>query len=144
MFGANNSTEVTKKSVETFIGPSVRVEGDFTGEGDLIIEGTVVGNLVTNNNLRIGPGAVVEAEIKAKNAFIAGKVKGNVTIKGKLELTSTAQIVGNVRTTVLSVESGGVINGQLNMSAAVEKVEREVTKHETAKPEILKERKADL
>lgn len=144
MFAAKNSTEVNKKSVETFIGPSVRVEGDFTGEGDLIVEGTVVGNLATNNNLRIGAGAIVEAEIKAKNAFIAGKVKGNVSIKGKLELTSTAQIVGNVRTAVLSVESGGVINGQLNMSVAVEKIERETTKSEATKSEPFKERKVEL
>ncbi|MFH0873802.1 MAG: polymer-forming cytoskeletal protein [Candidatus Komeilibacteria bacterium] len=144
MFAAKNSTEVNKKTVETFIGPSVRVEGDFTGEGDLIIEGTVVGNLVTNNNLRIGPGAVVEAEIKAKNAYVAGRVKGNVSIKGKLELTATAQIVGNVRTTVLSVESGGVINGQLNMAASVEKTERETAKPEVNKSEPLKERKAEM
>ena len=144
MFAAKNSTEVNKKTVETFIGPSVRVEGEFTGEGDLIVEGTVIGNLATNNNLRIGPGAIVEAEIKAKNAYIAGKVKGNVSVKGKLELTGTAQVVGNVRTAILSVESGGIINGQLNMAVSVEKTERESLKSEINKSEPLKERKAEL
>lgn len=37
MFGKNQAV-VSPKNTETIIGPSVRVEGDFKGEGDLIIE----------------------------------------------------------------------------------------------------------
>lgn len=121
MFNKQTAEISNKKTAETFIGPSVKVEGDFTGEGDLVIEGVVVGNVRTNNNLTIGPEAVVEAEIKAKNAFIAGKVKGNVTLKGKLDLTSSGQIIGNVKAAVLSVETGGIINGQLTMMQPTEK-----------------------
>ena len=121
MFNKQTVEISNKKTAETFIGPSVKVEGDFTGEGDLVIEGIVVGNVRTNNNLTVGPGAIVEAEIKAKNAFIAGKVKGNVLLKGRLDLTSSGQIIGNVKASLISVESGGIINGQLNMSQAADK-----------------------
>ncbi len=135
MFNAKNPTEINKKNVETFIGPSVKVEGDFTGEGDLVIEGIVIGNLSTHNNLRIGTDAIVEAEVKAKNAYIAGRVKGNVTIKGKLELTGSGMILGNVKASELSVESGGIINGQLTMQIAQEKA---VTKEHGTENEALK------
>lgn len=112
-------------SVGTFIGPAVKVKGDFSGEGDLVVEGMVVGNLTTKNDLRIGSEAAVEAKISAKNAHIAGQVLGNVIVKGKLELTSTARIIGDVKCTILSVETGGVINGQIDMQADKKTEERE-------------------
>jgi len=117
-----NAEGVDHKNVETFIGPSVKVEGDFSGDGDLVIEGVVIGNLKTKNNLSIGKDAVVEAEIKAKNAYIAGRVKGNVSVQGKLQLTATGQIMGDVKTAMLSVEMGGVINGSLSMLSEAEKI----------------------
>ena len=95
----------------------MKVEGDFIGEGSLVVEGIVVGNLTTKNSLRVGRDAVIEAEVKAKDALIAGRVTGNVTIKGKLELTASGQIHGNIKCVSLSVESGGVINGELTMAA---------------------------
>jgi cytoskeletal protein CcmA (bactofilin family) len=114
MFNKNQAI-VNNKSIETIIGPSVRVEGDFKGEGDLIIEGILVGSLQTKNNLKIGENAVVEAGIKANNAFISGKVKGNLIIKGKLEITGTAIILGDIKTQLISIESGAIIQGSVSM-----------------------------
>jgi len=114
MFGKNQAV-VSSKNIETIIGPSVRVEGDFKGEGDLIIEGMLVGNLTTKNNLKIGQAAVVEATIKANNAFIAGQVKGNISIKGKLEITSSAVIIGDIKAAILSIEGGALIQGSVSM-----------------------------
>lgn len=114
MFSKNDSAP-TAKSVETIIGPSVKVEGDFKGEGDLVVEGILLGSLDTKNNLKIGQNAVVEANIKANNAFISGRVKGNITTKGKIEITGTAIILGDIKAQVISIESGALIKGQLNM-----------------------------
>ncbi len=114
MFGKKEAV-VSTKNIETIIGPSVRVEGNFTGEGDLIIEGMLIGTLNTKNNLKIGSSAVVEATVKANNAFIAGRIKGNVTIKGRLEITSSAVIVGDIKAAILSIESGALIQGNVAM-----------------------------
>lgn len=114
MFGKNQAV-VSSKNIETIIGPSVKVEGDFKGEGDLVIEGMLVGNLTTKNNLKIGQGAVVEATIKANNAFIAGKIKGNISIKGRLEITGSAVILGDIKATLISIESGAIVQGNISM-----------------------------
>jgi len=114
MFNKNESAP-SSKGVETIIGPSVKVEGDFKGEGDLVIEGILLGSLETKNNLKIGQNAVVEADIKANNAFISGKVKGNINIKGKIEIAGTAIILGDIKAHIISIESGALIKGQLNM-----------------------------
>jgi len=115
MFSKNQSNTPNAKSIETIIGPSVKVEGDFKGEGDLVIEGILVGTLQTKNNLKIGQNALVEASIKANNAFISGKVKGNITVKGKVEVTGTAIILGNIKAQIISIESGALIKGNLDM-----------------------------
>jgi len=115
MFSKNQTTAPSSKTIETIIGPSVKVEGDFKGEGDLVIEGILVGNLQTKNNLKIGQNALVEASVKANNAFISGKVKGNINVKGKLEITGTAIILGNIKAQIISIESGALIKGDIDM-----------------------------
>ncbi|MCB9803069.1 polymer-forming cytoskeletal protein [Candidatus Nomurabacteria bacterium] len=122
MFNKNQDINASK-NIETIIGPSVKVQGDFKGEGDLIVEGILVGNLQTKNNLKIGQNAIVEAEVKANNAFISGKVKGNLTIKGKLEITSTAVILGDIKAQIISIESGALLKGKLDMPAGSIKID---------------------
>ncbi|KKP91841.1 MAG: Integral membrane protein CcmA involved in cell shape determination [Parcubacteria group bacterium GW2011_GWA2_36_10] len=114
MFNKNQDVTHAGK-IETIIGPSVRVEGDFKGEGDLVIEGMLIGNLQTKNNLKIGQNAIVEAEVRANNAFVSGKVKGNISVKGKIEITATAVILGDIKAQVISIESGALVQGKLNM-----------------------------
>ncbi|OGY93310.1 MAG: hypothetical protein A2406_00980 [Candidatus Komeilibacteria bacterium RIFOXYC1_FULL_37_11] len=115
MFSKNQTTTPSTKGIETIIGPSVKVEGDFKGEGDLVIEGVLIGNLQTKNNLKIGKNAIIEASIKANNAFISGKVKGDILVKGKVEITGTAIILGNIKAQIISIESGALIKGTLDM-----------------------------
>jgi cytoskeletal protein CcmA (bactofilin family) len=134
MFSKKQSTTPSAKSIETIIGPSVKVEGDFKGEGDLVIEGILVGTLQTKNNLKVGQNALVEASIKANNAFISGKVKGNITVKGKVEITGTAIILGNVKAQIISIESGALIKGNLDMpvgNITVDEPKSEIKQEET-------------
>lgn len=98
--------------IETVIGPSVQVEGDFVAAGDVVVEGMVSGKIRTERNLRIGKDAKIFASVQAANALIAGEVQGNVRVKDSLELTATAKIFGDVKTNILTIASGAVIHGK--------------------------------
>jgi len=115
MFKNNEDTHKSDK-IETIIGPSVKVEGDFAGDGDVIVEGIVIGTLKTKNHLRVGDEAKVQAEISAASAFIAGDVNGNITIEEDLELKSTAKIHGDITCSKISIEKGATINGKISMN----------------------------
>lgn len=103
------------KEVETIIGPSVKVEGDFASKGNVTVEGMVCGTLKTDKDLKIGAGAKVSASVFATNAFIAGEVKGNVKVGGKLELTDTSKICGDVEAKTIIMAAGAVLNGKCSM-----------------------------
>ena len=118
-------------SIETVIGPSVKVEGDFAGQGDIIVQGIVLGNLKTKGHLDVGPDAKITADVEASSAHIAGEISGNITIKENLELESTAKVKGDVEVSLLSVEKGAQINGKISM----DKVPQEKIKEVIEKPE---------
>lgn len=114
------------KDVETIIGPTVRVEGDFKAEGNVVIEGQVLGSFVTKKNLQVGEGAKIKANVEAENAWVAGEVKGNLNIKNHLELANGAKIKGDIETQILTMATGSQINGHLKMGElAAEKIELE-------------------
>ncbi|MCX6784957.1 MAG: polymer-forming cytoskeletal protein [Candidatus Komeilibacteria bacterium] len=107
------------QTTETIIGQSVKVEGDFVGEGDVVVEGIVIGNLKTKNNLRVGPQAKIEAKVEAENAQIAGEVSGNITVSQFLEIKASAKITGDVNAGIIAIEKGAKINGRILMGEAI-------------------------
>lgn len=102
---------------ETVIAVSVKVEGDFTSQGNILIEGVVEGSLRTEKDLRVGEQAKISADVTAANAVVAGEVRGNIFVHEKLELESTARILGDVRTKTLVVASGASMNGKIVMGS---------------------------
>lgn len=105
--------ELSKK--ETIIGSLLKVEGNFIGEGNVIIEGEIKGSLETKNDIRIGEKARVRANIKAENVFVNGEVRGNIKAQGKVELTKGAKVLGDIETKILSLNEGAIFNGKCLM-----------------------------
>jgi cytoskeletal protein CcmA (bactofilin family) len=116
------------KDVETVIGSTVKIEGDFKGEGDIIVEGIVEGTLKTRRNLTVGENAKINASVEAGNAFVAGIINGNVKIGEALELSGTAKIKGDVEAKILTVATGAQINGVVKMGGEAVAVETEEKK----------------
>jgi cytoskeletal protein CcmA (bactofilin family) len=111
------------KEVETIIGPSVKVKGNFHGQGNIVVEGILEGNLKTGSSLYVGDKAKVTANIEAKEATINGEVVGNIKIMGYLEIGAAAKITGDIEASALSVARGAVLNGKCTMSVGEKKYE---------------------
>jgi len=102
--------------VDTVVGPSVNVEGDFASEGNIIVKGTVTGSVHTSKFLTVELGAKILANVRAGNAKISGEVKGNMKVKEVLELTASAKVLGDVEIGTLIVEAGAVLYGKVAMT----------------------------
>ena len=110
------------EGVDTIIGPTVSVEGNFKGDGNIIVEGEVKGNLKTKGYLKATESSNIIANITAGSAEIAGQLIGNAKIKENLDIKESALIQGDIETGMITVAYGAVINGNLKMKGgAVEK-----------------------
>lgn len=102
------------QEVETIIGPSVNVEGDFVAQGNVVVEGSVSGNLKTNKHLKVGNNAKITANVSAGSASISGEIHGNLSVQGTLELAPSAKIFGDITTKTMQVASGATISGKVS------------------------------
>jgi len=121
------------KDAETIIGASIKVKGNFHGQGNIIVEGSLEGSLKTEANLFIGDHAKIIANIEAQEAIINGEVKGNIKIKKYLAVGKTAKIFGDLQYGELSIERGGLVNGQLLINSESKKNESKENKEEADK-----------
>ncbi|MFA5954280.1 MAG: polymer-forming cytoskeletal protein [Patescibacteria group bacterium] len=96
----------------TVIAEGVIVEGNFKGDGPMIIDGTVKGTIATSKSVEIGKSATIEANIKADSVVIGGFVKGNIVAKSRLELLSGSHVEGDIATGTLIVAEGAILNGK--------------------------------
>lgn len=108
-------SQSSSDEVETVVGPSVQVEGDFSSEGNIIVKGTVSGSVKTSRLLSVEPGAKILANVKAGNALVAGQIKGNINVADRVELTETAEVMGDIHCQTLVVAPGAVLQGKVNM-----------------------------
>lgn len=101
----------------TVVAEGVHVEGNFKGNGPMVIDGSVKGKVQTSQTLQVGEHAVIEANVKAGSALVAGRIKGSIVVKDLVELTGTAVVEGDITSKLLIVAEGAVINGKINMGA---------------------------
>lgn len=101
---------------ETIIGPTVKVDGDFVSEDNVLVQGVVNGSLRTTGNLRVEKGAKIKANVEAQNAVVRGEIKGNISVQENLELGESAAVEGDIITKILSIEPGAILHGHCSVS----------------------------
>ena len=97
------------------IGPNIRIQGELSGDEDLVVEGRVEGKISVTKGLRIGPQAQVNAEVKAHHVVIAGRVVGNVVATEKVEILPSGILEGNIRAPKIAIAEGAQFKGSVDM-----------------------------
>lgn len=118
--------------LQNLIGKGTVIEGNVHAEGDLMVEGIVKGDVTTKTKLVCGPSALIEGNILAQHAEIAGRVHGTVKALGLLVINSSGTILGDVITKDLNVESGSTFNGRLQVGGNVTALPIEIPKYTVA------------
>ena len=102
---------------QNIISKGTVIQGNIVADGDLFIEGTVRGDVTTKTTLIVGPTCIIEGNILAEHAEVAGQVKGTVQATGLLVIKSSSMIDGDVLTKNLNVESGSTFNGRFTVGS---------------------------
>ena len=88
------------------------IEGNLRSNGNIRIEGKIVGDVITDAKVSLGESSSVEGKIAAKDAEVQGEVKGKLEITNLLTLKNSSVINGDINTTKLEIESGAVFKGK--------------------------------
>lgn len=107
--------ETPGRETESIVGPSVKIEGDLKSNGNLRIDGTVIGKVHTAQNLFVGESANIAADVDAENATVYGVVQGNIKVSANLILGPTGKIIGDINCGRLKVEDGAYFAGKCQM-----------------------------
>jgi cytoskeletal protein CcmA (bactofilin family) len=99
----------------TVIGSSIVIDGEISGDEDLVIQGTVKGKISLRESLFVEGSGVVEADIETQNVEIAGRVTGNIQASDKVELKADCRVVGDVKAPRILIADGASFKGNVDM-----------------------------
>jgi cytoskeletal protein CcmA (bactofilin family) len=122
MFNGRSKAEFASEtggSSTSLIGAGTILKGDLECNGDLRIDGKLVGNIRSTAKVVIGANGVVEGDIVGIQADIMGTVTGNLQVKELLQLKSSAIVNGNISAGKLQIEPAATFNGGCKMEKTV-------------------------
>jgi len=98
----------------TYLAASSEFHGNMHVDGDLRVDGVVHGNVDVRGDLEICPTGLIEgSEVRARNLIVHGVLKARVIAEGKLTLSKSARLEGDVNATELHVEPGALYVGYI-------------------------------
>ncbi len=101
------------------IGAGTVINGEVISNGDIRVDGTVIGSVSSKGKLVIGTTGNIEGEIVCQNADVSGKISGNISVAEILSLKASANLVGDIIASKLSIEPGANFMGSCSMGGTI-------------------------
>jgi len=98
------------------IGPSISIQGDVTGEEDLVVQGRVEGKIdLKQHNVTIGKDGRVKADIYGRVIEVEGEVRGNLFGDEQIVVSQSGQVIGNITAPRVTLADGCRFKGSIDM-----------------------------
>ncbi len=110
--------------INTLLGRGSEFEGKLTFEGTVRIDGTLKGEVFSEDVLIVGEGARVEAEVDIGQIIIQGTVIGNIRAKRGIEILAPGRVKGDLTSPSLQIDKGVIFEGRSFMEGVAEKLAR--------------------
>jgi cytoskeletal protein CcmA (bactofilin family) len=104
--------QATSRKFSGFLDDGTSFDGDLRFEGTLRIDGDLSGSVTTTDTLIVGASATVRANITAGAIQVHGRVFGDVSCSGRVEICEGGHLEGKIQAPRLIIEDGGVFEGQ--------------------------------
>ena len=108
----------TKDTAVTILTSGCHFSGKLYCRGSSRIGGKIEGEIISEGLLIIEEEALINANIRADEAIIQGRVHGRIEARGRVELCSSSSFTGDIVTPILVVKEGAHFNGHSTMVGA--------------------------
>ena len=106
-----------ENNIDTIIGVNVTLKGNLYNKGSIQVNGTVEGEVKSDENIVVGDSAKIKGPVIAKKVEVSGEVIGTIEATEKLEINSTGKIVGDLKAKTLIIKEGAAFVGKSLMPA---------------------------
>ena len=97
------------------LGPRDRLIGQLHIDGDVLLSGTIEGEIHATGDVEIDDEAKVKASVAGADVNIRGHVNGPVTARKRLVVARSGSLVGDVRVARLVIQDGANFSGNVSM-----------------------------
>ena len=102
----------------TYFGKNLKIKGNVSGNGNMIIMGKFDGEFDLKGEITISEPARVKGNVKAGILSVKGNVDGNLTATTRVNIEKTAKIKGRIITPKITVVEGAQFNGEIEMTGS--------------------------
>jgi cytoskeletal protein CcmA (bactofilin family) len=114
VFRRDLSTQKPDK-FDTVIGKDAEIKGTISCSSGLRVDGKLEGQVIGTGDVVIAEGAVVTANVEARNVLVAGELRGNLHASGRLEISQKGSLIGDICVGSLIIAEGGKLEGKSEM-----------------------------
>jgi len=97
---------------KSIISAEVEIIGTIKTSGSIQIEGRVEGEIHSQGDVLLGKSGSIKGNLIVNSVSVAGTVVGNIVAKDRIELKSTARLMGDIKAKRLAVEDGVTFVGK--------------------------------
>ena len=101
----------------TVLGKDVTFKGIVHFHSTVQLDSSIEGEIHAKGMLVVGENATIRGTVVAETLVSRGKIHGNVTASGKVQLLKPAVLVGDVSTPSFSMEEGAFFKGSIDMGS---------------------------
>ena len=106
----------------TLINEGCKITGVISGAGDYQVSGEIDGDCEIEGTVTLARNGYWQGTISAQDVVISGHVEGDIIAIGKVEISDTARITGNVTGEAIAVAEGAVVEGRMKTTGQPEPV----------------------
>ncbi|MCC5842727.1 MAG: polymer-forming cytoskeletal protein [Verrucomicrobia bacterium] len=97
---------------KSILSAELEVIGTIKTSGSVQIDGRVEGEVISQGDVFLGKSGSVKGNLNVNSISVAGTIQGNIIAKDRIELKSTARLMGDIKAKRLAVEDGVTFVGK--------------------------------
>ena len=113
---AGASAPLSTAAGRTIIGAHTRIRGTLRGNGPLLVQGSLQGEIDLSGDLIVSPGGSIEAEVDVQSIDLAGRASGSLRASSRVHIGPTGCFEGQMATPIIDLHPGSVLRGRATIA----------------------------